>query len=157
MACKRSAATILHDMRKFFERFRIDKLEHRAGSHGIPSPLSKLAIGTYRGPRVVRSGLTVTSPVFALCGLPAGCGLADLWVRVYCIDAFDGIVHRAPDACFDFYIDDLTVSAEAESDEAVLRIIMPATAILIDAVIHDIDSEIDFEFVELLMAKRAAR
>ena len=84
----------------------------------------------------------MTQPVFAICGLPAGCGLADLWVRVHCIDALDGVVMQAPSVSLDVYIDDLALSAEADDDKKVLEILVPATASLIHAVEEEMGSQV---------------
>ena len=45
----------------------------------------------------------------ATCGLPAGCGFADLLVMVYCIEPFDAVEAAHPEAHGDYYVDDLTV------------------------------------------------
>ena len=77
----KAAATVLQDMRKFFEKFSITRLVGQAVKHQVPSPLLKLPIAVYQGPRIIKNRQEVTAPLFAECGLPAGCGLAGFWVR----------------------------------------------------------------------------
>ena len=138
----RAAATVLQDMRKFYEKFSIKRLAGQAVKLQVPSPLMKLPIAVYQGPRIIRNRQEVTAPMFAECGLPAGCGLADFWVRVYCITAFDAVVLASPRAEFDFYIDDLATSAVADTEEEVHDVIVSATTTLLDAVHNDLEAEV---------------
>ena len=147
------AASVLWDMRKFFECFDLRRLCVRALSAGIPPALIRLAINTYMGLRVVRMEQRYQVVGYAERGLPAGCVLALLWVAVYTIPCFDGFIARSPSVFFDQYVDDLIVSAVGTKQQIVLWL-KKALLVLRDIVVDDIGAAIAMEKADIATSSR---
>ena len=107
------AGGFLWDAQKFYENFRLDLLRDRALAAGVPPVLVKISYNLWRSPRLMRMGSTFASEVcYATRGLPAGDIFNDVFVRAYCIQAYDGFTIRHPRVSLCSYVDDEGVMAE---------------------------------------------
>ena len=82
-------AQILLDLVKAFERIPYRVLLREASRLGYPLRLLRLAIATYKLPRVIRVGNAVSDLVWAVRGIVAGSGLATSEMRLVMIDIVD--------------------------------------------------------------------
>ena len=78
----RSFATLLWDARKFFEKFSIRLLWERGRAMGFPTEILAAICNMYQTERYIRAQGFYLSAGFARCGLPAGCGWAEIVVRI---------------------------------------------------------------------------
>ena len=139
------AASVLLDMRKFYEAFRLRLLRDRAAGCAFDAVVTKVCCNVYAGPRMVRFGSLCHSSGFAFCGLPAGCIFSDVWVRVYCLRAFDSFVASHPQVDPDFYVDDLTVGTCGTSKASVAQIVGRAAHDLHQSIVRDLESDVAVE------------
>ena len=65
----------------------------------------------YRGLRFLSFNGRVQPGVLPTRGVVAGCSFADLWVRVYTLEAYSAFASRHPKVRLDTYVDDLHVEA----------------------------------------------
>ena len=92
-------------------------LAARAKKIGVPMLVIKVTLNTWRGPRFIRLGRMLNRvPIFAACGLPAGSGLNDIFVRAWCIEPLDSFVVKCPHVSFDQAVDDSVVPMEPTAD-----------------------------------------
>ena len=96
------------------------QLQPRAKDLGFPTPLVRLAIAMYTGPRWLYTKEGIANPISPNRGIAAGCSLATTLVKVYYLVALD----RLNDECilaskphlgkcfFDAYIDDFQISSQ---------------------------------------------
>ena len=80
---------IFIDLVKAFERIPYRVLVREAKRLGYPIRLIKLAIATYKLPRVIRVGSTYSDVIEAIRGIVAGSGLATTEMRLVMIDIVD--------------------------------------------------------------------
>ena len=64
-----TVVTLLWDMRKYFENISLEVLFARAVSLGVPVPLVRLCVNTYRSLRVVRACDRYYVVSFNTCGI----------------------------------------------------------------------------------------
>ena len=114
---QRAAATILADVRKFYDNFDLDTLEARALELGMPGVLARLSVNVYRGLRIVKLGTAVLIAGYARCGLPAGCGLCFLWVVTYSLRPLEQFHRQWPMLGLSVYLGDLSISKEGKEEE----------------------------------------
>ncbi len=124
-----TAAAILTDLEKFYEHLDHDLLIERARKHGFPTPLVRLAVAAYGGPRMIRMKEFVAEELHAERGVIAGCSLATTLTRVYTIDAYDELTLRCPAVRLDNYIDDNVLSAEGAPGEVAENLGQAAAAL----------------------------
>ena len=124
---KRAAAAVLVDMRSFFEMFNHSTLKDRAREAGFPETITRLALAAYRAPRLIVQDGCVSPPLRAGRGVIAGCGFAMTFVKVYCEKPFSDFCKRHPKVKLDAYVDDLTLSASAATDDEVAELLTKAT------------------------------
>ena len=89
-------AQALLDLVKAFERIPYRVLLREARELGYPLRLLKLAIRTYKLPRVVRVGEAVSDLAWATRGIVAGSGTATTEMRVTLVDNVDDAVRVYP-------------------------------------------------------------
>jgi hypothetical protein len=133
-----AAAAVLVDMKSFYEHFDHNLLEERAESTGFFKKLTALALAAYRAPRYITSRGKLTAPLHPKRGVIAGCGFATTWVKVYCVDALDKFQRRHPKVKLDAYIDDLTLSTSAPTEQEVEEILHLAA----EDLLHTIRTEL---------------
>ena len=128
------------DAQKFYEQFDLQVLRMRALAFGMPSPIVKLTYNTWRSPRMLRQGRQLHDRIlFAKCGLPAGSGLNDCFVRAYCTAPLDSFTLRCPGVTLDQAIDDSVLIAHGTASE-VRRKIVAAVAELEITITVDLNS-----------------
>ena len=88
-ASEEKYAQVLLDLAKAFERIPYRVLMREALRLGYPLRLLRLAIATYRLPRVIRVGGAISDLVWAVRGIVAGSGLATTEMRLVMIDIVD--------------------------------------------------------------------
>eukprot|EP00959_Pyramimonas_sp_CCMP1952_P386989 8110317-Pyramimonas_sp.AAC.1 len=78
------------DWSQYYESKRLDLLPLKFLKVGVPVCWLKLVYNAWRSPRIIRLGKhhSVT-PLFAICGLPAGGGYNDLAIKVHAYEEFD--------------------------------------------------------------------
>eukprot|EP00959_Pyramimonas_sp_CCMP1952_P267314 5589069-Pyramimonas_sp.AAC.1 len=75
-----------------------------------PTGFTKLIFNTWRGPRIIRSQRHHGEfPGFALRGVPAGDGVADIAIKVHALAEYDRHVCLHPLASSSSYIDDTAI------------------------------------------------
>ena len=89
-------AQVLLDLVKAFERIPYRVLVREAKRLGYPLRLLRLAIATYKLPRVVRVGIAHSDLVWATRGIVAGSGNATSEMRLVMIDIVDSVMKRHP-------------------------------------------------------------
>eukprot|EP00959_Pyramimonas_sp_CCMP1952_P171051 3574133-Pyramimonas_sp.AAC.1 len=62
------------------------------------------------------------TPLFAMCGLPAGDGYNDLAINVHAYAEFDEYISRCPAVDFLNYIDDTALSNGAKDEEIAVQV-----------------------------------
>ena len=107
---KQAAATLLWDLRKFYEGMRLDLLEQRAAALGFPEQITSVCLTAYRGARFVTMASISTGPFYSINGVIAGCSMATTFVRIYVMPVFDTLdIPRS--VMLDIYIDDYGMSS----------------------------------------------
>ena len=106
------AASVLVDVRKFYENFQLDALQQRADRAGVPGRLSRLACNVYRGMRMVKLNQSTLLVGYCSTGLPAGCCLCMLWVVTYSMPGLLWLHERWPHLQLSVYLDDLVLGCE---------------------------------------------
>ena len=107
-------AQLLLDLVKAFERIPYRVLLREANRLRYPLRLIRLAIATYKLPRVVRVGTAFSDIIFAVRGIVAGSGLATIEMRLVMVDIVDAALTMHPDVEPTLFVDDL--SAEVVGD-----------------------------------------
>ena len=131
------SVSILVDLSSFYEHFDNKELLARADRLGFPSQLTRLALRGYTAPRFIAQQGRLTKPLRAKRGVVAGCGLATTWVKIYCIEAFDKFEARYKGRVrLDAYIDDLTISATADTEDE-LEILLVEAALELARLIEE--------------------
>ena len=99
----------------------------------------RVALAAYSVVRYVNLGSLFSSGCFAIKGIIAGCSFSRAIVRVYCLPAVLHLKSACPAVSADFYIDDITLSAQAARSGTVVARLVEAAKTL-EGVIH---SELD--------------
>ena len=107
-AAGKKYAQVLLDLVKAFERIPYRVLRREADNLGYPLRLLKLAIATYKLPRVIRVGNAVSDLVWAVRGIVAGSGLATTEMRLVMIDIVDKALIVHPHVTPTLFVDDLS-------------------------------------------------
>ena len=143
-ATKMDSATSLADLRKYFESIDLDRLKERAIRWGVNPVIVKVCINLYKCARVVTQGRRVRHRwAWAVSGVPAGCGLADLWIQVYAISGYDTLASRIP-ATISVYYDDI-VLAIIGSRKHVVKGLTKSVKMLHEMIREDLDCEVAME------------
>ncbi len=118
------AGALMWDMQSFFEMVKRGKLRRRARSTGFPTPLLKLALAAYDGPRMLSMEGALSRVLRGSEGVTAGCGLASTLIRVYCLEPFDDFMahigESVPESLtLDAFVDDLILGATGTAAEVI--------------------------------------
>ena len=89
-------AQVLLDLVKTFERIPYKVFLREADRLGYPVRMIRLAIATYRLPRVIRVGASYSDIIIAVRGIVAGSGLATTEMRICMIDCVDSALAAHP-------------------------------------------------------------
>ncbi len=143
------AATVLWDMESFFEMLERDRLWHRARHLGFPMTVARVAFNVYEAPRMLAMAGALSAAVRSERGVPAGCGIAMAFTKVYVIPPLDRAVLELEDvgsrprAIVDLYVDDLAATATGRHAEVVDAITRAR-----DVLLHMIEVELRCEIVQ---------
>ena len=85
---------------------------------GYPLRLLRLAIATYKMPRVVRVGTAYSDLVWATRGIVAGSGNATSEMRLVMIDIVDSVMKHHPTVIPTLFVDDLSIELTGDDDQA---------------------------------------
>ena len=118
-ATGKNYAQVLLDLVKAFERIPYRILLREAARLQYPLRLIRLAIATYRLPRVIRVGTAYSDLVVAMRGIVAGSGLATTEMRVVMIDIVDAALIQHPSVTPTLFVDDLSSEKEGENEQIV--------------------------------------
>ncbi len=130
------AGTISEDVQAFFESLDRDKLVEEARALNFPIPILKAALAAYSSARVISMHGLVCRELHPTVGVVAGCSLAMVLTKLYCLRAMDRFVAAAPATVhLDSFVDDLVLSAVG-TPTAVLDDLMSAHAMLV-AMVRD--------------------
>ena len=110
---------MLLDLVKAFERIPYRVLLREAIRLGYPLRLLRLAIATYKLPRVIRVGGAYSDLVWAVRGIVAGSGNATSEMRLVMIDIVDGALEVHPSVTPTLFVDDLSEELAGEEDTIV--------------------------------------
>ncbi len=114
------AASVLWDMAAFYEGIERERLLARAWALGFPPAIIKLALAAYSVPRMLTLGGILSQCLHSTVGVVAGCGFANVLVKVYTLTEFDFMLTRLPPTVtFDSFVDDLGLSAVAAPGDLV--------------------------------------
>jgi hypothetical protein len=133
-------AQVLLDLVKAFERIPYRVLLREAVRLGYPMRMIRLAIATYRMPRVIRVGTSYSDTIVAIRGIVAGSGLATTEMRLCMIDCVDSALRAHPTIEPTLFVDDL--SGERDGSH---KIIVKELGGFIEKVakrVHDDDMEL---------------
>jgi len=145
-ANQRSTASVLIDLRSFFDHLNHADLAARAEEAGFNFNVTRLAISAYRHPRALCKKGVLAAPLFPTRGVLAGCGLASTMIKIYCLKAFDQFkMQWGGEVSLDTYIDDLTLTVVAATDDEVRSILVGATAALRALIEADLKCSIALE------------
>ena len=136
------AGAVLLDMQKFYERFNRDRLWARAKQFGMNLLVIRFALVAYSASRLVCLGGLYSQGCFAVRGIIAGCSFSRAIVRVYCLPAVLALKQRCPSVTSDFYIDDITIAAQASSPGSVVSRVSHAVGFLEHLTAVDLDAKI---------------
>ncbi len=153
------AATLLWDMKSFFERLDRRKLRRRIMALDFPLPIARLAMAAYSGPRMLSMTGALAKPVYAWRGVAAGCGVAVALTRVYYIPPFDHMVddYRAlfrNVLRFDAFFDDLGLGATGTRSE-VEHALVEGQIVLADVIERELNCEIEIDKAAVVASDRA--
>ena len=110
-------AQALLDLVKAFERIPYRVLLREATRLRYPIRLIRLAIATYRLPRVIRVATACSDLVVAMRGIVAGSGLATTEMRIVMIDIVDAALTQHPSVTPTLFVDDLSSEKEGDDEE----------------------------------------
>ena len=151
------AASVLLDVRKFYESFSLRELRRRALEQHVSHRLVHLAVALYTGLRLVRLEGRLAIVVFSWKGLPAGCGLAALWVAAYMIPPIDAWLAARTglhSIRLDVYLDDLVLQALAPR-RTVAAIAADAAISLTDVIELGFDAEVAEDKIAIVASSAA--
>ena len=106
-----SSASVLMDLKSFFDTIDLDLLLERCVDTHFPMVFAQMATAAYKAPRSVSVRRTVAAPVNATRGILAGHVFALALVQVYYLPVMDAFWARHLDVDIDVYVDDLTLTA----------------------------------------------
>ena len=89
---------------------------------GYPLRLLRLAIATYKMPRVVRVGTAYSDLVWASRGIVAGSGNATSEMRLVMINIVDSVMKHHPTVIPTLFVDDLSIELSGEDDHILFHI-----------------------------------
>ena len=135
------ACSLLWDMRAFYEQIPIWLLIQAGQAAGVEPAVIKVCIFAYKCGRHLPLGGMITRALFAVCGMPAGCPWATMWVKVIMIRETDKLILRHPVVVLDFFIDDLSVGSTGKKGQ-VANILIEAARDLHEVIVTDWHSEI---------------
>ena len=107
---------VLFDLVKAFERIPYRVLLREALNLQYPLRLLRLAIATYKLPRVIRVGGAISDLVWAVRGIVAGSGLATTEMRLVMIDIVDQASMAHPSVTPTLFVDDLSSEQAGDHD-----------------------------------------
>ena len=103
---RKSVASILWDITKFYENFSHAELAGKCKQLGFEIALVRVALVQYRAPRYITLGGFVCAGLSPSQGIIAGCALATTFVKVYTAIECDHLVLTFPLVRFDIFVDD---------------------------------------------------
>ena len=112
-------AQLLLDLVKAFERIPYRVLLREANRLRYPLRLIRLAIATYKLPRVIRVGNAVSDLVWAVRGIVAGSGLATTEMRLVMVDIVDKALEVHMTVVPTLFVDDLSSEQDGDDDVSV--------------------------------------
>ena len=131
-----SSASILMDLKSFFDTIDLDILLERCHDTGFPMVLAHMAINSYRMPRSVSVRKAAAGLVNATRGILAGHTFALALVQVYYLPVMDAFLARHPHVDVDVYVDDITLTAHGKDDDDVHDRLCAATKDLLQVIHH---------------------
>ncbi len=118
------AATISEDLHAFFENIDRDRLLAEAVALGFPLPILRAALAAYSSARMLSMSGRMCREMYPTTGVVAGCSLAMVLTKLYCVRALDGYVQSAPPGTkLDTFVDDFTVSTVGQPQEVLGKLI----------------------------------
>ncbi len=111
MANGEAAAAVTEDLHAFFENIDRDRLLAEAAALGFPLPIIRAALAAYASARMLFMGGRMCREMYPTTGVIAGCSLAMVLTKIYCLRALDDFVREAPPGVnLDTFVDDFTIS-----------------------------------------------
>ncbi len=128
------AAAITEDLQSFFENVDRDRLLAEAAALGFPTPIVRAALAAYSSARMLSMGGRMCREMYPTIGVVAGCSLAMVLTKIYCLRALEDFVSKAPPGVkLDTYVDDFTLSMVGKP-QAVAEDMADAHSLLKDVV-----------------------
>ncbi len=111
VATGETAAAVSEDLQAFFEHIDRDLLLAEAAALGFPIPIVRAALAAYSSARMLAMGGRMSREMYPTIGVIAGCSLAMVLTKIYCVRALDDFVKKAPPGVkLDTFVDDFTIS-----------------------------------------------
>ena len=112
-----SSASVLMDLKSFFDTIDFDLLLERCIDTHFSMVLAQMAIAAYKAPRSVSVRRAIAAPVNATRGILAGHVFALALVQVYYLPVMDAFWARHLDVDIDIYVDDITLTVHGKDDD----------------------------------------
>ncbi len=105
------AASVTEDLQSFFENIDRDHLLAEAAALGFPLPIVRAALAAYSSARMLSMGGRMGREMYPTIGVVAGCSLAMVLTKIYCLRALEEYAREAPPGVkLDTFVDDFTLS-----------------------------------------------
>ena len=134
------------DLVKMYEKLDHCHLIRQAAAYGMPGAIVRASIRAYRLPRFVSLLGACGGPILPNIGVVAGCTVASTWARLCVLGGIDQLLPRLP-GCVSVavYIDDFTISTQAETCREALRSTLEAAGSLAALLTGQLGGEISDE------------
>ena len=128
------SASLLWDLREYYEHVDRGKLQDRGKALDFPRPLARTSCQMYAASRVVTFSGSAAHVGFAVRGVVAGCTMATVHIQFYSMDALDTFSVRHPTVILQVYIDDYLLQCCHRSARYMLECLIEAARALIKVI-----------------------
>ena len=129
-----AAASLLWDLREYYEHLCRTLLQHRARTSGFPRQLVKAAVVMHGAARVVTLATAAVPVGHATSGFVAGDSLATTVIQVYTLDPMDNFTMKHTAVSLQIFIDDFLLQCCGRTEEFVENKIFEAAKDLVPCI-----------------------
>ena len=121
------SASVLMDLKSFFDTIDLELLLERCADMHFPMVLAQMAVNAYKLPRSVSVWKAFAGPISAARGILAGHTFALALVQVCYLPVMDVFLARHPYVDVDIYVDDITLTVHGKDEDEVHARLCAAT------------------------------